>query len=281
MAARIRADALVVELGLAADPPAARALIMSGVVIARDAAGRERRVEKAGEQLARACTLRLAKGARVPRPGAAQPRSLGEGPEAPDGETGPPPQAWASRAGGKLEAALDTFGVDVHGRICADFGIGTGGFTDVLLARGALRVHGVDVGYGDVAWRIRTDPRVRLHERTNVRTLAPLAFGEVVTLGVIDVSFISLVTVLPAVLGQLAEDGELVALVKPQFELPRAQVAGGVVTSDEARRRAVHSVIAAALELGLEPCGEAPSSVPGRDGNVEHLVHFRRARARS
>lgn len=184
---------------------------------------------------------------------------------------------YVSRGGEKLVKALDVFEIEVGGKVCADIGISTGGFTHCLLLRGALRVHGVDVGYGQVAWSIRSDPRVTLYERTNARMLGPLAFGEPISLIVVDASFISLALLFPALLRQLESSGEIVALVKPQFELPKAEVPKGVVEDPLARKRAVDSVAASAEALGLWVAGSIESPITGRDGNVEHLILLKRS----
>jgi 23S rRNA (cytidine1920-2'-O)/16S rRNA (cytidine1409-2'-O)-methyltransferase len=246
---KIRADALLVERGGARDLKEAAALIMAKRAMLIDSSGKERKIEKAGDLVARDSSVRI----------------LGH------------QKQFVSRAGEKLSAALDAFGIGVAGKVCADIGISTGGFTDCLLSRGAERVYGVDVAYGIVDWSLRRDPRLHLYERTNARTLPPNAFGERVALAVIDVSFISLALVLPAVLDQLFDDGEIVALVKPQFELPKEEVAGGVVTDERKRRRAVDEVVLAAQTLGLTRQGELISPVPGAEGNIEVLVHLVRA----
>lgn len=188
--------------------------------------------------------------------------------------------AFVSRGGVKLAAALDGFALDVGGRCCVDVGASTGGFTDCLLQRGAAVVHAIDVGYGQLAWKLRTDPRVRLHERTNVRSLAPGSLAPVPDLAVIDASFISLRLVLPPTLGLLAIGGrvDVVALVKPQFEVGREGVErGGVVRRPELRAGAVASVQDHARQLGLEPLATLDSPITGaKKGNQEILVHLRR-----
>ena len=180
---------------------------------------------------------------------------------------------YASRGALKLVPALDRFGVDPKDRVCADIGASTGGFTDVLLRRGASKVYAVDVGRGLLHWRLRQDPRVEVIERVNARNLE--SFGEPVSLIVIDVSFISLEKVLPAVL-RAAPQAEVVALFKPQFEVGRAQVGKGGIVRDA-------SAIAGALSRFREWCGDngydvigdAPSEVAGADGNREVFVHLR------
>jgi 23S rRNA (cytidine1920-2'-O)/16S rRNA (cytidine1409-2'-O)-methyltransferase len=182
------------------------------------------------------------------------------------------PPRYVSRGGEKLAPALDVFGVAVEGRVCADIGASTGGFTDVLLQRGAARVYAVDVGRGLLHWRLRQDSRVVLLERVNARALEP--FPEPVSLVTVDVSFIGLEKVLPA-LRRAAPDAELVVLFKPQFQVGRDEVGKGGIVRDQA-------AIAAALERFRAWCGangyrvlaETPSALPGADGNRELLVHL-------
>lgn len=187
-----------------------------------------------------------------------------------------PDHEYVSRGGVKLAAALDAFALDVTGRICVDVGASTGGFTDCLLQRGAALVHAVDVGYGQLAWKLRTDPRVRVHERTNMRNLPPGALDPAPSLAVIDASFISLRLLLPATHAQLVPPAEIVALVKPQFEVGREKVGkGGVVRDEAAREEAVAAVVAAAAELGLALRGTCVSPLPGaKKGNVELFVYL-------
>ena len=187
-----------------------------------------------------------------------------------------PTRPYASRAGGKLAAALDRFGVDPTGLRCLDAGASTGGFTDVLLRRGAASVVAVDVGYGQLAWELRADPRVEVHERTNVRALAPATVGGPVDLVVADLSFISLRTALPALRGLARPDAPLVVLVKPQFEVGRGAVGkGGVVRDHDAWRGALLQVVDAAAALGLGTVDAMASPVPGPSGNVEFLLLLR------
>lgn len=174
-----------------------------------------------------------------------------------------------SRGGGKLEAALDGFAIAVADRVCLDAGCSTGGFTDCLLQRGAARVYAVDVGYGQLAWTLRNDPRVVVHERTNIRSLRRADLDPPPTLVVADLSFVSLRSVLPDLVALCARPGELVVLVKPQFELPPALVGGGVVKDPALRARAVEEVAAAARGLGLSVRGPVESPVPGAEGNRE------------
>jgi 23S rRNA (cytidine1920-2'-O)/16S rRNA (cytidine1409-2'-O)-methyltransferase len=234
-----RLDVLLVERGLAETRSQAQALVL---------AGRVRGFDKAG-------TL------------------LDEGTEV---EVEAPPR-FVSRGGEKLAHALETLEVSVAGEHCLDIGASTGGFTDCLLARGALRVHAVDVGHGQLHPRLRDDARVVAWEGVNARHLDPGRFPERPTLATVDVSFISLEKVLPAIASCLADPGEIVALVKPQFEVGRAQVGkGGVVRGWEARRGAVRAVASAAARIGLHTAGVAASALHGPKGNREVFLHLAR-----
>jgi 23S rRNA (cytidine1920-2'-O)/16S rRNA (cytidine1409-2'-O)-methyltransferase len=187
---------------------------------------------------------------------------------------------YVSRGGHKLAGALAAFagdGLTVTGRRCLDAGASTGGFTDVLLRAGATEVVAVDVGYGQLAWSLRTDPRVRLLERQNVRTLIPEVIAGPVRLAVADLSFISLRLVLPALAACMDEDGDLVPMVKPQFEVGRERVgSGGVVRDHGLRAGAVLGVAEAAAALGFGVAGVTVSPLPGPAGNVEFFLWLRR-----
>jgi len=191
--------------------------------------------------------------------------------------TGAQDPGYASRGGYKLAGALDALGGPaVTGRRCLDVGASTGGFTDVLLRRGAREVVAVDVGYGQLSWRLRTDPRVQVRDRTNARALTPEIVGGTAELAVADLSFISLVLVLPALRACVAADGDLLVMVKPQFEVGRELVGpGGVVRAPEPRVDAISGVVAAAAELGLGGLGVVASPLPGPAGNVEYFVWLR------
>ncbi len=242
---RLRLDRLLVERGLAESRTRAEALILAG------------RVRVAGRGSVKPGTP-VAPGADV----------TVAGPEHP----------WASRGGVKLAAALETFGIDPSGRICLDIGASTGGFTDVLLARGAARIYAVDVGYGQLHARLRSDPRVVLRERVNARFLSRAEIPEPVELLVADVSFISLTLILPAAVPLLAPGAAAVLLVKPQFEAARGEVGkGGIVRDPAVKERAVARVAAAAASLDLTSLGTVPSPIRGADGNEEFLAAFRRA----
>jgi 23S rRNA (cytidine1920-2'-O)/16S rRNA (cytidine1409-2'-O)-methyltransferase len=189
---------------------------------------------------------------------------------------------YASRGGYKLFGALATFaGLEIRGRACLDAGASTGGFTDVLLRAGASRVVAVDVGYGQLAWRLRTDARVHVVDRTNVRTLTPEAIGGPVDVTVADLSFISLGLVLPALVACTSDQGDLIPMVKPQFEVGRERLgSGGVVRDPADRAAAVRSVVTSAAALGWGLVQVAASPLPGPAGNVEFFVWFRRGPAR-
>jgi 23S rRNA (cytidine1920-2'-O)/16S rRNA (cytidine1409-2'-O)-methyltransferase len=187
--------------------------------------------------------------------------------------------SWASRGAHKLLGAFDAFeplGLTAQGRRCLDAGASTGGFTDVLLSRGAREVVAVDVGYGQLVWRLRTDDRVHVHDRTNVRSLAPDDIGGVVDLVVADLSFISLGLVLPALASCVTPGADLLPMVKPQFEVGKDRVgSGGVVRDPGLRAEAVRAVAATAAELGLRTLGAVASPLPGPSGNVEYFLWFR------
>ena len=188
---------------------------------------------------------------------------------------------FVSRAGLKLEGALDAFGIDPAGRICLDVGASTGGFTDCLLQRGATMVFAFDVGTNQLAWKLRNDSKVIVREQFNCRHMEPGDLGgEVPDLAVTDVSFISLTKILPAIARVIAPGGEVVALVKPQFELEREQVGkGGVVRDDELRRHALEKIVGfATRDLSWECLGTMDSPVEGATGNREFLSWFRSPR---
>jgi 23S rRNA (cytidine1920-2'-O)/16S rRNA (cytidine1409-2'-O)-methyltransferase len=183
---------------------------------------------------------------------------------------------WVSRGAHKLIGALDAFGIEVAGRRCLDAGASTGGFTEVLLDRGAAEVVAADVGYGQLAWSLRSDSRVIVVERTNVRDLSPEAIGGRVDLVVADLSFISLSTVLPALAGCAGPGADIVPMVKPQFEVGKGQVgAGGVVHDPGMRADSVLAVAARAGELGWHTVDVTASPLPGPSGNVEYFLWLR------
>jgi 23S rRNA (cytidine1920-2'-O)/16S rRNA (cytidine1409-2'-O)-methyltransferase len=184
----------------------------------------------------------------------------------------PPP--YVSRGGLKLAAALDRFAIPVAGACCADVGASTGGFTDCLLQRGAAKVYAIDVGYGQLAWRLRSDPRVIVMDRTNARRVESLP--EPIGLAVIDASFISLRLILPSVLKWLEPDAHLVALIKPQFEAGRGQVGkSGVVRDERVRAEVIRSIWQAAIAIGFSPIDLICSPLAGPAGNIEFLMWLR------
>ena len=231
---------LLVELGIAPTRARAQALVLAGQVVVDD-----QRVDKPGTRVSTDASVRL------------------------KGE----PMPYVSRGGLKLEAALKHFQLDVRGAVCADIGASTGGFTDCLLQAGASRVHALDVGRGQLHARLRSDPRVVLHEGVNARHLGATDLPEPVSVLVVDVSFISLTQVLPATVQFLVPGGVTVALVKPQFEAGRDQVGkGGVVRDDAVRAEAVSRVQSCLQQLGLVPIGALDSPVHGPAGNREILL---------
>jgi len=185
---------------------------------------------------------------------------------------------YVSRGGVKLEHALKEFKIEVEGKVALDVGASTGGFTDCLLKHGANKVYAVDVGYGQLDWKLRKDPRVIVVERTNIRYLTPeKLYGRdpKADLAAIDVSFISLSNVLPSVFELLTKEAEVVALVKPQFEARREQVErGGIVRDEKVRQEVIEKVKTAAEKLGFAVKGTARSPIEGADGNIEFLIHL-------
>lgn len=250
MARRIRLDAELVRRGLARSRAQAAELVIAG------------RVKVRGAQARKPATM-------------VDPADAVLVADPPGGS-----DDYVSRGAHKLAGALAAFlpeGLRVAGRRCLDAGAAAGGFTEVLLRQGAAEVVAVDVGYGQLAWSLRNDRRVRVRERTNVRTLTPDAIDGLVALTVADLSFISLRLVLPALAGCTEPDGDLVLMVKPQFEVGRAKVgAGGVVRDPEVRAEAVCAVATAAQELELGTAGVAPSPLPGPAGNRELFLWLRR-----
>lgn len=184
-------------------------------------------------------------------------------------------EKYVGRGGLKLEGALDFFRVDPTGRVAVDVGASTGGFTDCLLQRGALRVHALDVGHGQLDWSLRNDPRVKVYEGFNARNLKAEDLGELVDLAVADVSFISLTLILPALFALLAPPGDMIVLIKPQFELSAAKVGrGGVVRESQYHDEAVARIRDFVAEHGKCWHGVTTSPIKGREGNVEFLAHL-------
>ena len=183
-----------------------------------------------------------------------------------------PEHPWVSRGGMKLAHALEQFHIDVCGKVCADIGASTGGFTHVLLTNGAAKIYAIDVGYGQLDASLRNDPRVIVREKVNARFLEPSAFDEAIDFVSVDVSFIPLKLILPAVAKFLR--GDLVALIKPQFEVGKGEVGkGGIVRDDAKRASAVEAVVSFARELGFDVRGVIVSPVKGAEGNVEFLMN--------
>lgn len=244
---RVRADVLLTQRGLAPSRARAQALILAGKVFAG-----ARRVQKSGETLDEAAPL----------------------------EVREPDHPYVSRGGVKLAGALDAFGYDPVGATVADFGASTGGFTDCLLQRGAAKVFAIDVGYGQLHDRLRQDDRVVVMDRTNARHLKPGDVPDMLDLVVIDASFIGLEKLLPAAQGLLKARGEVLALVKPQFQVGRDKVGKeGVVRDPELRREAIENLVADAEKLGFERIAEAESVITGPKGNQETFILLRRTAA--
>lgn len=240
-----RLDQLLVDRGLVESRSRAQALVMAGKVFSG-----ERKLEKAGQQVAEDVALEIR------------------------GQDHP----WVSRGGLKLAHALEHFAIDPAGAVAIDVGASTGGFTDVLIQGGAAKVYAVDVGHGQLAWRLRNDDRVIVLEKTNARHLTAEQVPEPVDMVVCDASFISLKTVLPAAIAMVKPAGQLVALIKPQFEAGRAQVGkGGVVRDPE-----VHAAVCDGIRTWLEGLGGwaidgiVPSPITGPEGNIEFLISARR-----
>lgn len=239
----MRLDQLLVERGLFPSREQARRAVMAGVVEVEG-----RRVDKPGTA--------VREEARV--------------------EVLAPKEPFVSRAGRKLAHALDCFGVDPTGRVCLDVGASTGGFTDCLLQRGAARVYALDVGYGQLDQRLRNDPRVAVMDRVNARHLAAGDLPEPCDLITVDVSFISLLKVVPALLPHLAPQGLLLPMIKPQFEAGRGAVGkGGILRDEEVRRRVIRECVEGIAALGLAPLGVCDSAVAGSGGNREAFALFR------
>lgn len=236
-----RLDKLLVTRGLAETRAKAQALILAGQVFAG-----EQRLDKAGQLVATDVALTL----KVNLP-------------------------YVSRGGLKLAAALAHFGIAVKDKTCLDIGASTGGFTDCLLQHGAGRVVAVDVGHGQLDWKLRNDPRIEVREHVNARYLQPDDFSERFAVAVLDVSFISLTKILPVLPPLLARPASVIALIKPQFEVGRAEVGrGGIVRDEAAQQRVVQEVNACAEGLGLQTRGVLDSPILGADGNREFLACF-------
>jgi 23S rRNA (cytidine1920-2'-O)/16S rRNA (cytidine1409-2'-O)-methyltransferase len=237
---KTRLDKLLVDRGLVASRERARALILAGAVLVN-----EEPVDKAGALIAESAAVRIR------------------------GEDHP----YVSRGGVKLKGALDTFGIQIVGFSALDVGASTGGFTDCLLQEGARKVYAVDVGYGQIAWKLRNDPRVVLFERTNIRHFSGVGVEEPVDIAVIDTSFISLTLVIPSLLRFVREGGTILALVKPQFEVGKGEVGKkGVVRDPAVHLRVVGELAAFFAEQGLSVLGTCGSPLTGPEGNKEFFI---------
>jgi len=240
-AKKLRLDRLLIERGLVESRERGQAMILAGLVLVNG-----QKTDKAGALVADDAEVRI----------------LGEA------------LRYVGRGGLKLEAALKAFMVSVEGMTALDVGASTGGFTDCLLQHGCGRVYAVDVGYGQMAWTLRQDPRVITLERVNIRLIDPALIPEPVDIAVIDVSFISLEKVVPAILKFLKPRAEIIALIKPQFEVGKGLVGkGGIVRDEAARAAAVERVAAFMGASGLGVQGIIPSPITGQDGNIEYLIH--------
>jgi 23S rRNA (cytidine1920-2'-O)/16S rRNA (cytidine1409-2'-O)-methyltransferase len=246
--AKERIDKLLQIRGLAESRTKAQALVMSGVVLVN-----EKRAEKPSETYDANAAIRI----------------KGESPES----------RYVGRGGLKLEKALSEFGIDPTGLVCLDIGSSTGGFTDCLLQHGAKHITCVDVGTNQLAWRLRNDPRVEVRENTNARDLQPDDFDTKFGLIVIDVSFISVTKVFPALLNLLDDQGRIITLIKPQFEVGRGEVGkGGIVREAEKHDRVVNEINDFAKSIGLRVCGVIESPILGAEGNREFLALYERIR---
>ena len=245
---RERIDKLLVDRGLAESRTKAQALVMAGAVLVE-----EQLIHKPSELFSHDANIRVKESAT---------------------------QRYVSRGGLKLEAALDEFNIDVHGLMCLDVGASTGGFTDCLLQHGAQRVVALDVGHNQLDWKIRNDPRVEVREEVNARHLLPEDFEGEFDLITIDVSFISLTKILPALVPLLTKSGRIVGLIKPQFEVGKGEVGkGGIVKDPSRHQRVVSEVNVFAKSLSLQVTGVIESPIKGADGNTEFLALYVSVRA--
>jgi len=240
---KIRLDKLLVERGISPTRERAKALILSGVIIVS-----ENRIDKAGTLVPRDAKIRI-KGADNP---------------------------YVSRGGLKLKKALSEFGIDVAGFVALDVGASTGGFTDCLLQEGAKKVYAVDVGYGQLAWKLRNDERVIVFEKTNIRYFSGSGMNDEVDIATIDTSFISLKLVIPAVLNLIKKDSIVLALIKPQFEVGKEEVGKkGVVKDPDLHRRVVDEITDFCMELSLKVVGICESPILGPAGNKEFFIYVK------
>ncbi len=239
---KVRLDVEMVNRGLCPSREKARALILAGEVRVGGV-----RAEKAGQEIAQEAEITVIEDA-IP---------------------------FVSRGGLKLDKAIHTFPIDLEGRVCADIGASTGGFTDVMLKNGAKHVYSIDVGYGQLDWSLRNDPRVTVMERTNARFMESAWFSEQISFASIDVSFISLRLILPPLYACLPEGGEVVALIKPQFEAGRSEIGkNGVVRDAAVHERVIREILAFSESIGFTAQGLSFSPITGPKGNVEFLLYI-------
>ena len=242
MSNKTRLDVLLTERGLLDSRQKAQATIMSGIVFVDG-----KRVDKAGTMVSNDSNIEI-RGTTL---------------------------KYVSRGGLKLEKAMQTFPLHLEGKVCADIGASTGGFTDCMLQNGAKKVYAVDVGYGQLDWKLRNDERVVCMERTNARYLTHEEIPEELDFASIDVSFISLKLIFPALYGLLREGGEIACLIKPQFEAGRENIGkGGIVRDKKVHFEVIKRLFSAANALGLSPCAISPSAIEGGDGNREYVALF-------
>lgn len=240
-----RIDRLLLEKGLTASREKAKALVMAGQVVVDD-----KRIDKAGEMVSIDSNIRI-KGEVMP---------------------------YVSRGGLKLERALDHFTIDVKGKVAVDVGASTGGFTDCLLQRGIKKVYSIDVGYGQMALKVKDDPRVISIERMNIREIKPDTIPEKVGLIVVDVSFISLTKVLPHLIPLMKDTSEIIALIKPQFEVGKGEVGKGGIVKDESKiEKAIEDISNFAKGSNLEVVGVVESPILGAKGNREFLTYLKKS----
>ncbi|MCB6611450.1 TlyA family RNA methyltransferase [[Clostridium] symbiosum] len=238
-----RLDVLLVKKGLAESREKAKAIIMSGIVYVDD-----QKEDKAGTSFEETAKIEV-RGSTL---------------------------KYVSRGGLKLEKAMTHFGATLEGKVCMDVGASTGGFTDCMLQNGAVKVYSVDVGHGQLAWKLRNDPRVVCMEKTNIRYVVPEDIGDKIEFVSIDVSFISLTKVLGPVKNLMAEDGQIVCLIKPQFEAGREKVGKkGVVRDKKTHLEVINMVISFAVETGFEVLNLEFSPIKGPEGNIEYLLHLK------
>lgn len=242
---KVRLDVEMVTRGLCPSREKARALILAGEVRVNGM-----RADKAGQEIPSDAEIAVVEDA-IP---------------------------FVSRGGLKLDKAIKVFPIDLHERVCADIGASTGGFTDVMLKNGASHVYAIDVGYGQLDWSLRNDPRVTVMERTNARFMTPDWFPTPITFASIDVSFISLRLILPPLFESLTENGEVVALIKPQFEAGRSEIGkNGVVRDPAVHERVIRDTVQFAFETGFDVSGLSFSPITGPKGNIEFLLYMRKS----